>query len=124
MDRITKEALETEAFINNTWPKLKTKLEVPLRDIFPKPENVGLKHIWTYGAADVVVYNGTKIVAVFEPGGSHHFTDDTQKRNDRRKYMLCKKNEVRYLKFANSVISSLSKRQMRKLFGKYIFQAL
>ena len=121
---ITEEAIRTEDFINKAWPKLKTKKEVPLRELFEEPENRGLKHIWTYGAADVVVYNGDRIVAVFEPGGSHHLTDEKQKKNDNRKFMLCKKNGVRYLKFANSVIYQMTKRQMRRLFGKYLYSAV
>lgn len=120
---ITEEAIRTEDFINKTWPKLETKKEVPLRNMFAKPDNPGLKHIWTYGSADVVVYRDGKIIAVFEPGGSHHFQDEKQIKNDKRKFMLCKKNNVRYLKFGNNVIWSLSKRQMRKVFGKYLFSS-
>lgn len=121
MNKITKEAVDTEAYINNTWPSLKTRLEVPLRQLFPEPINCGLKHIWKYGAADIVVSRGDKIIAVFEPGGSHHFQDEKQIKNDKRKFMLCKKNGVRYLKYGNNVIYSLSKRQMRRIFGKYLF---
>jgi len=118
---ITEEAVRTEDFINKAWPKLKTRKEIPLRELFPKPENFGLKHIWTYGSADVVVYRDNKIIAIFEPGGSHHFQDEKQIKNDKRKYMLCKKNGVAYLKFANSVLWESSKRQMRRIFGKYLF---
>ena len=118
---ITEEAIKVQSYINETWPKFKVELEVKLNKLFPKPENSGLKHIWTYGAADVVVYKNDKIIAVFEPGGSHHFQDEKQIKNDKRKYMLCKKNGVNYLKFGNNVIYSLSKRQMRRVFGKYLF---
>lgn len=124
LELVTEEAIRVKDYINKTWPKFRVELEKKLNSLFPEPKNVGLKHIWKYGSADIVVYKDDKIIAIFEPGGSHHFQDEKQIKNDKRKYMLCNINGVNCLKFANSVIYNLSKRQMRKLFGKYLFKML
>jgi hypothetical protein len=110
-----------EAYINKTWPKLKTRREIPLKDLFPEPDNKGLKHIWKYGHGDVVVEKDDKILAIIEPGGSHHLKDEKQKRNDRRKFKLCEQNGARCLHYMNGVLEGLPSRKRRSMIGGAIF---
>lgn len=117
---ITQEVLETEMYINKTWPKFSTQVEVPLKDLFLEPENKGLAHIWKYGAADLVVRKNDNIVCIIELGGGQHF-EEKQSLNDRRKWKLCEINGVRCLSMVNSVPTQLSKRKWRRLLGRFIF---
>lgn len=119
--RVTEEAKAIKAYIEQTWPRLfSAKVEVPLRTIFPEPENTGLKHIWRYGSADLIVFRNAKPIAIIEPGGGQHF-DEKQSLNDRRKWKLSEQNGVRCLHVMNSVMNSLSKRKWRALVGSYLF---
>ena len=119
MNAISDEARQLEVFINDHFPKFETELEVHLQDIFPMPENKGLKHIWTYGSADLVVRRNGKLVAIFEPGGSHHW-EEKQSLNDRRKWKLCDINGVQCLGMMNNVLK-LSNRKLRRLIGRYLW---
>lgn len=118
---ISPEAILLEVFINDNFPRFNTELEVPLYKLFQEPENKGLKHIWKYGSADLVVRKDDELIAVMEPGGKHHW-EERQSLNDRRKYMLCQKNGVRCLNMMNSVVKQLSKRQLRKLIGALLYK--
>lgn len=117
---ITEEVIKIEEYIHKEWPKFKTQKEMNLNLLFPEPENKGLKHIWKYGAADLVVYRNTKVIAIIEPGGSHHF-EEHQSLNDQRKFKLAETNNVKCLTMMNGVFSKLPKRKIRRLFGRYIF---
>jgi hypothetical protein len=121
-----KEALYVEDYINKTWPGrfrvvVRRPHGVPLRELFPEPRNTGLRHIWRHGSVDVVVYNGDKLIAGFEPGGSQHFQDEIQMKNDRRKWKLFDVNGVKCFRYANGLLEKLSNRQRRKLVGRYLF---
>lgn len=118
---ITPEAIAIKEYINKTWTQFTVELECRLSDLFPRP-NRGCVHIWTYGSADVVVRKHGKIIAIIEPGGSHHFTDEKQIKNDRAKWKLCEINGVGCLRVANSIMGALSNRQKRKMLGKYLFK--
>lgn len=119
--RITEEAKAIKAYIEQTWPRLfHLKLEIPLKEIFKEPENIGLKHIWRYGSADLVVFRDTKPIAIIEPGGGHHF-EEKQSLNDRRKWKLAELNGIRCLHVMNDVMNSLSKRKWRALVGGFLF---
>jgi len=119
--RVTDEAKAIKAYIEQKWPRLFcVKLEVPLKQVFSAPENRGLKHIWRYGSADLVVFRDNKPVAIIEPGGAHHF-DEKQSLNDRRKWKLAEQNGVRCLHVMNDVMNSLSKRKWRALIGSFLF---
>lgn len=117
---ITEEVIEIEKYINKTWSQFKTQKEVNLNLLFPEPENKGLKHIWKYGTADLVILRKNKIITIIEPGGVQHF-DEHQSLNDRRKYKLAEKNNIRCLTMMNGVFSRLSRKKIRHLFGRYIF---
>jgi hypothetical protein len=119
--RVTEEAKAIKAYIEQTWPRLfSVKLELPLKEVFSEPENAGLKHIWRYGSADVVVYRDSKPVTIIEPGGGQHF-GEKQSLNDRRKWKLAEQNGVGCLHVMNGVMNSLSKRKWRALLGSYLF---
>ncbi len=121
MERITEDILYVQSYINRTWPKLRTEVEIPLKELFDEPENNGLKHIWKFGVADLIIYNGNKPTCIVEVGGHHHMHDKKQQRNDRRKFMLCKTNEVGCGHFMNGVLQKLSGKQRRRQLGKLIF---
>ncbi len=119
--KVTEEARAIKAYIEQAWSRLFcVKLEVPLSEVFSEPEETGLKHIWRYGSADLVVFRNAKPVAIIEPGGGQHF-DEKQSVNDRRKWKLAEQNGVRCLHVMNGVMKSLSKRKWRALIGSYLF---
>lgn len=120
---ITEEVIALEKYINKTWPKFVTQKEIALRDLFPKPENSGLKHIWTYGSADLVVFKDDKPICIFEPGGRQHF-DEKQHKNDARKFKLVELNKCKCLHMMNNVVDGLSKRQLRRLIGGFLWKVL
>ena len=112
--------MEEEAlaeYIKSKWFWFEVKVKVPLKNVFPKPENKGLKHMWKYGHADVVVYHHGKPICIYEPGGSQHL-EEKQARNDRRKYMLCKKNDCNCIHMMTGIQNNLSKRKYRQLIRK------
>lgn len=118
---ITEEARSIEKFINLTWKKFDTELEVRLKELFPEPKNTGLQHIWRYGSADIVVRKDGEIVCLIEPGGAHHLQDEKQMRNDRRKWKLSEINGVRCLFLMNGLYGTLSNRRWRRLIGRFLF---
>ncbi|MEW6356916.1 MAG: hypothetical protein AB1696_11350 [Planctomycetota bacterium] len=120
-DRITEEVLAIQRYIGQKWGRhFTTQLEQRLCQIFPRPENPGLQHIWRYGSADLVVYRGTRPICIIETGGAHHF-DEKQIKNDRRKWKLAEINGVKCLTMVNRVMESLSSRKWRSLLGRYLF---
>ncbi len=121
LSMMTKEAIDIASYINSTWKEFETGLEVRLRDLFPQPQNPGLKHIWTYGTADVVVYRGRRLICIIEPGGAYHWGDH-QSLNDRRKWKLAQLNGVKCLGIMNGLMRRLSKRKWRALLGSYLFK--
>lgn len=117
---ITEDIKQIEKYINDTWKQFTTKKELKLNAFLPEPENVGLRHIWRYGSADLVVYKDNKPVCIIEAGGAHHF-EEHQSLNDRRKWKLCEQNGIRCLTMMNGLMPRLSKRKWRALLGKYLF---
>jgi|GEM_PF-3368926 len=117
---ITEEIRKIEGYINATWPQFTTRKEVRLRELFPEPKNTGLRHIWKYGAADLVVYRQDKVLCIIEAGGAQHF-EDKQSLNDRRKWKLAEQNGVGCLTMMNGLMDGLSKRKWRSLLGRYLF---
>lgn len=117
---ITEEIRKIESYVNAVWPKFTTRKEVRLRELFPEPENAGLRHIWKYGSADLVVYRRDKPVCIVEAGGAHHF-EEKQSLNDRRKWKLAEQNGVGCLTMMNGLMDKPSKRKWRNLLGRYLF---
>lgn len=120
--RITEEARAIEHYVNEHWKQFTTRLEVCLHELFPEPDNLGLKHIWKYGAADIVVYRNGKPLLIIEPGGVHHW-EERPSLNDRRKWKLAEQNGVRCLSIMNGMMASLSRRKWRALLGRFLFGA-
>ena len=120
-DLITQTAKDLKSYVDKNWPGFKTRLEVPLKELFPEPGKGGLHTIWKYGSADLVVEKDGRIVAILEPGGSHHFNDPKQIKRDKRKWKLCQINGTRCFRFANSLFYALSNRKKRTMLGKVIF---
>jgi hypothetical protein len=120
---VTEEIRKIESYLNATWPQFTTRKEIKLRELFPEPENTGLRHIWKYGSADLVVYQYDKVVCIIEAGGAHHF-EDKQSLNDRRKWKLAELNGVNCLSVMNGVMGGLSKRKWRNLVGSYLFRRM
>ena len=117
---ITEDIRQIEKYINSTWKQFITQKEVRLNRLFPEPENVGLRHIWRYGSADLVVYRNIKPVCIIESGGSHHW-EEKQSLNDRRKWKLAEQNDVRCLTMMNGLMQRLSNRKWRTLLGRFLF---
>jgi len=117
---ITEDIKQIESYINRTWKQFATQKEVRLRKLFPEPENKGLKHIWKYGSADLVIYKNEKPICIIESGGSQHW-EEKQSLNDRRKWKLAEQNGVRCLTMMNGIMQRLSNRKWRGLLGKYLF---
>jgi len=116
----TEEIKKIETYINKTWKQFDTQKEVRLNKLFPEPENVGLKHIWRYGSADLVVSKDGKHICIIEAGGSHHW-EEHQSLNDRRKWKLAEINGVKCLNMMNGMMASLSNRKWRSMLGRYLF---
>lgn len=118
------ETEKTKELINKFWKgKFTFKTEIPLKKLFPEPENKNLKHVWNYGHADLVVFRNEKLISVFEPGGAYHLKDEKQIQNDILKYKLCKLNKVACCHFTNNTLEKLkSNREKRKFLGSYLFK--
>ena len=122
MAEITQEALLIKGFIDSEWGHLfNTNLEVRLNALFPEPTNRGLKHIWSYGTADIVITKGITPIAIIEPGGDHHW-ESRQRLNDRRKWKLAELNNVNCIHIMNGVVGNISKRQVRRMLGSILFK--
>lgn len=120
---ITKDVIKLEHYINETWPRFKTQKEIALQDLFPEPTNIGLKHIWRYGSADLTIFHNNQPICVLEPGGTQHF-DERQYKNDARKFKLCELNNCRCLHMMNGLVNRLSKRKIRRLIGGFLWKKL
>jgi len=118
---ITDDVIQIEKYVNRTWKQFQTQKEIALRDLFPKPENKGLNHIWTYGSADLVIFYNNKPICILEPGGAQHF-EEKQHKNDARKFKLCELNNCTCLHMMNGLIDRLSKKQFRKMIGSYLWK--
>ena len=117
---ITEDVRQIEKYINTTWRRFNTEKEVKLSKLFPEPENKGLRHIWKYGSADLVVSKDGKPICIIESGGSHHW-EEKQSLNDRRKWKLAEINGVRCLTMVVGMKKRLSNRKWRALLGRYLF---
>jgi hypothetical protein len=117
---ITEDIKQIEKYINHIWEQFTTKKEVKLRNLFPEPEEAGLRHIWKYGSADLVVLKDNKPICIIESGGAHHF-EEKQSLNDRRKWKLAELNGVRCLNMVVGLSGKLSNRKWRTLLGRYLF---
>ena len=109
--------------IINVWKfKVSIEIKIPLRKLFPEPENKWLSTMWSHGHADIAVYRHGKLVCIIEPGGwFYHLKDKTQKLRDKRKDKLCEINGVNVLRAVNDIVDNLDLPVTKKLFKKYIY---
>jgi len=110
------------SYLITEFPRLGFKTKIPLKKLFPEPDNKWLKSFWSNNShADISVFRHNKLVCIIEPGGSAHFKDKKQKIRDSKKDKICKVNGINCLRIANSVINYLDKKITRKLFKKYFY---
>jgi len=64
------------SYLVATFPRLNFKVKIPLKELFPEPENRWLNSIWRYGHGDICTFRHGKLVALLEPGGHNHFSDE------------------------------------------------
>ena len=111
------------SYLIKDFSRLKFKVKIPLKILFPKPENKWLQSFWNNNShADVAVFRHNKLVCIIEPGGWHHAKDKKQKVRDSKKDKICQENRVNCLRIFNNVVNSdLDKPIFRKLLKKYFY---
>jgi len=109
--------------LNSNFPRLKFKVKIPLKELFPKPENQWLKSFWSNNShADIAVFRHNKLVAIIEPGGWYHVKDEKQIIRDSKKDKICKINGVNCLRIFNNVVNNdLDNPKFRKLLKKKFY---
>lgn len=105
------------------FPRLEFKIKIPLRELFPEPDNRWLKSFWKNNShADISVFRHNKLVAIIEPGGWYHAKDEKQKVRDSKKDKICKINKVNCLRIFNNVVNNdLNNPKFKKLLKKYFY---
>jgi len=103
------------------FPRIHSKIKIPLRKLVPEPKSSYYKSIWRYGHGDVVIYRHNKLACIIELDGMAHFTNSEQIGRDQRKDKLCKMNGINVLRVGNCIISHLDSSKTRKLLKKYIY---
>lgn len=105
------------------FPKLKFKVKIPLKKLFPEPKNKWLRSFWSNNShADVSVFRHNKLVCIIEPGGWYHAKDERQKIRDSKKGRICKINKVNCLRVFNNVINNdLGNLKTKRLLKKYFY---
>jgi len=106
----------------NEFPRLKFRIKIPLKELFPKPENKWLQSFWNNNShADISVFRHERLVAIIEPGGWYHAKDEKQKIRDSKKDKICRDNGINCLRIFNNVVDDLNNLKFRKLLKKYFY---
>jgi len=110
----------------NEFPRLEFKIKIPLKKLFPEPENKWLKSFWKNNShADIVVFRHGRLVAIIEPGGWYHASNGKQKRRDLQKDLICQENRVNCLRiFNNVVVNDLDNLKTKRLLKKKFYGAV
>jgi hypothetical protein len=108
------------------FPRLKFKVKIPLRELFPEPKNKWLKSFWNNNShADISVFRHDKLIAIVEPGGWYHASDKKQKIRDSKKDRICRENKVSCLRIFNNVVNNdLDNPKFRKLLKKKFYSGV
>lgn len=110
------------SYLINEFPRLRFKIKIPLKELFPKPENKWLQSFWNNNShSDISVFRHNKLTCIIEPGGWYHIKDEKQKVRDSKKYKICKINGINYLPVVNSGINHLDEKNTKKLLKKYFY---
>lgn len=114
------------SYLINEFPRLGFRIKIPLKELFPKPENKWLQSFWNNNShADISIFRHSKLICIIEPGGWHHVKDEKQKVRDSKKDKICKINGVNILRIFNNVITDdLDNSKFRKLLKKYFYGAV
>jgi len=109
--------------LTNEFPRLKFKIKIPLKKLFPEPKNKWLKSFWGNNShADISVFRHNKLIAIVEPGGWYHASDKKQKIRDSKKDKICKINGVNCLRIFNDVVNGdLNNQKFRRLLKKKFY---
>jgi len=105
------------------FPRLKFETKIPLKKLFPEPDNRWLKSFWNNNShADISIFRHNKLVCIIEPGGWYHASDEKQKIRDSKKDKICRENRVNCLRIFNNVVNGdLNNPKFRKLLKKYFY---
>ncbi|MBA7546436.1 hypothetical protein ES705_38828 [subsurface metagenome] len=114
------------SYLISEFPRLKFKVKIPLKKLFPEPGNRWLKSFWNNNShADISVFRHNKLVCIIEPGGWYHAKDEKQKIRDSKKDKICKINDVNCLRLFNNVVNNdLDNPKFRKLLKKKFYSGV
>ncbi|MBA7553049.1 hypothetical protein ES705_45634 [subsurface metagenome] len=113
---------ELYSHLINEFPRLKFRIKIPLKELFPKPENKWLQSFWNNNShADIAVFRHSILTCIIEPGGFFHISDPKQKIRDSKKDRICTENNVNCLRLINSIVNDLDNSKFRKLLKKYFY---
>ncbi|MBA7558228.1 hypothetical protein ES705_51023 [subsurface metagenome] len=110
------------SYLISEFPRLKFKVKIPLKKLFPEPKNKWLKSIRSYGHADIAVFRHGRLITIIEPGGFFHVSDPKQKIRDSKKDRICRENKVNCLRIFNNVVNGdLGNPKFRRLLKKKFY---
>lgn len=105
--------------------RVTVKIKVPLKELFPEPEEKHLKRFWRKDShADIAVFRHQQLACIVEPGGFAHFSDRKQRIRDKKKDVICRNNNVNCFRIANSVIRYLDLSVVKRRFRKYFYSQM
>ena len=109
--------------IGELFPFLEVQLWVPLKELFPKPdEEILARFRRSPSHADIAIFHRGRCVAIVEPGGAHHAGDHRQRVRDGKKDQLCWRNGTNVVRFFNSELVNMRKPAWKKMLRAAIFR--
>jgi len=110
------------SWLKKSFPRLTFEVKKSLKEVLPEPKKY--KEFWGHQWAhiDISVFRHDKLVAVIEPGGFQHLTDEEQKERDRKKRSICKEFSVNFLPLMNEALKSREHSKFRRLLKNYFYK--
>lgn len=106
-------------YIRKRHPKFEVKTKIRLKDLFPQPNSPRLQKFWQAAShADIAIFRNERLIAILEPGGGQHLTDEKQVYRDTLKRMICWINGVKCEHILNSIVVQHIQTRQWKLFVK------